>query len=257
MTNQNKIPAIEIINTSKILKYIKPFNVDLIGIADLIDFKNNLKSLPTSTEDIIKNYKYAIVIGAQYGKLGKNASGMDTSLYLEMIALNILSYIVEKEKHSGLIIHTEDEIDSKRRMGILPLKALAKAAGLGWQGRSLLIISPKYGPIHRLIAILTDMELIANKIIENKCGDCCLCIEKCPPQALTFSGFSDHPNRREEILDITKCKGDNGCNICINVCPWIKQGKGKREKGKGERRKTKVKRQKIKVGPKSEDRSRK
>lgn len=129
-------------------------------------------------------------------------------------------HLIEKEKHAALIIHTEDEFDPLNRKGMMSLKALTKGAGLGWQGRSLLIVSPKFGPLHRLIAILTDMPLIANNQLLNQCGDCYLCIEKCPTNALKFSKFIDYPMKREDVIDITKCNGDDGCKICLNVCPW-------------------------------------
>lgn len=105
----------------------------------------------------------------------------------------------------------------------MSLKILAKTAGLGWQGRSLLIISPEYGPLHRLIAILTDMPLQINQVIKNECGTCRKCIETYPQNALTFLAFNDHPSYREDVLDIKNCLGDNGCLVCILSCPWLKK----------------------------------
>jgi len=61
-------------------------------------------------------------------KLGK--SGIDVFTYLE------------EKRYPGLIIHTEDKFDPHHRMGLLSVKGLPKVARLGWQGRSLLIISP-------------------------------------------------------------------------------------------------------------------
>ncbi|MFX1358464.1 MAG: 4Fe-4S dicluster domain-containing protein, partial [Promethearchaeota archaeon] len=161
-------------------------------------------------------------LGAQYGKLGKKASGGETALFLEKAAFSIMEYLEDKG-YKQLIIHTEDEFDPINRLGFMSLKLLAKAAGLGWQGRSLLIVSPEYGPLHRLIAILTDIPLQANKVIKNECGDCRKCIEACPQNALTFNNFKDHPQHREDVLNIKSCLGDNGCMICILSCPWLKK----------------------------------
>jgi len=88
---------------------------------------------------------------------------------------------------------------------------------------SLLIISPEYVPLHRLIAILTDMRLQINQVIKNECGNCRKCIEACPQNALTFVTFNDHPSCREDVLDIKTCLGDNGCLLCILSCPWLKK----------------------------------
>lgn len=102
----------------------------------------------------------------------------------------------------------------------MSLKVLAKAAGLGWQGRSLLIVSPQHGPIHRWIGVLTDMELPGDTPIPNQCGDCALCVEECPAGALNLAAFDDHPACREDVLDINLFRGDDGCIECLTVCPW-------------------------------------
>lgn len=222
MNKDSDTKSIARANTKKIKALISSYNIDLYGIADLSEFKENTNEISSVSNQIIKNFNYAIVFGTKLAKTGINSNGTAATLHLEEIALKFLFYLVEKEKYAGLIIHTEDEIDPINRMGILPLKALAKSAGMGWQGRSLLIISPKYGPLHRIIAVLTDMPLIADNPIENQCGECKLCVEKCPTKALELSAFTDHPKSREEVLDIRKCLGDNGCKICINVCPWKK-----------------------------------
>jgi epoxyqueuosine reductase QueG len=104
----------------------------------------------------------------------------------------------------------------------MSFKILAKAAGLGWQGRSLLIRSPEYGPLHRLIAILTDLPVQTKLLIKNECGDCRKCIKACPQDAITLVNFDDHPSCRENVLDVTTCIGDKGCLSCILSCPWIK-----------------------------------
>lgn len=59
--------------------------------------------------------------------------------------------------------------------------------------------------------------------IENKCGNCRLCVDTCPQKALNLVMFEDHPNTREEVLDINTCLGDNGCMVCIKACPWLKK----------------------------------
>jgi len=140
---------------------------------------------------------------------------------MEKAALEVMTYL-EERCQSALIIHTEDEFDPRQRMGLLSLKVLVKGAGLGWQGRSLLIISPEYGPVHRWVAVLTDIDLHADVPIPNRCGDCSLCIDKCPKGALTLVPFDDHPEHRAEVLDIQACLGDEGCRVCLVVCPWTK-----------------------------------
>jgi len=210
------------IETENLNRFIRKLGIDTFGIADMQLLKEIETGISIDLVKFINMFPYAIVLGAQYGKLGKKASGKDTSLFMEDAALSILEYLEDKG-YRQLIIHTEDEFDPINRLGFISLKILAKAAGLGWQGRSLLIISPEYGPLHRLIAILTDMPLQINQSIKNECGNCQKCIEACPQKVLTFVAFDDHPSYREEVLDIKTCLGDNGCLVCLLSCPWLKK----------------------------------
>jgi epoxyqueuosine reductase len=208
--------------TAHLKSFVQGLGVDLVGVAAL----GLLEGMPVGVEagpaSFLGRYPYAIVLGAQQGKLGPKASGNEVNLYLEGAALEVMGYLEERGYHT-LIVHTEDEFDPIRRLGLLSLKVLAKGAGLGWQGRSLLIVSPEYGPVHRWIAVLTDMDLQADEPIPNQCGDCSLCVDRCPHGALRLVPFDDHPARREDVLDVGACRGDDGCKVCLVVCPWARR----------------------------------
>ncbi len=224
--NKNEVESFmdeeKIIETENLKKYIKKLDIDIYGVADMQLLMEMETGLPTDLKKFLYMFPHAIVLGAQYEKLGKNASGTEVSLFLEEAALSIMEYL-ENKGYRQLIIHVEDEFDPIKRLGFMSLKILAKTAGLGWQGRSLLTISPEYGPLHRLIAILTDLPLQINPTIKNECGNCRICIEACPRNSLTFLAFDDHPSCREEVLDIQTCLGDKGCLVCILSCPWLKK----------------------------------
>ncbi len=207
-------------STKNIKSFIYNLGVDIVGIADLSKLINMPVGFKINLTELFDKYPFAIVIGAQHGKVSKSASGDETDLYLEKIAYNVMGYL-EKKKMQFLVIHPEDEYDPENRMGLLSLKILAKEAGIGWQGRSLLIVSPEYGPIHRLIAILTNMKLKPDKPIKSLCKDCTVCIDKCPKKSLTLCQFKNHPESRRDVLDIKSCLGDNGCKVCILKCPYL------------------------------------
>ena len=209
-------------STKNIKSYILNLGAEIVGIADLNALKNIPAGITVNLTQFFEKYPYAIVVGAQYGKIGKGASGDETALYLEKIAYDVSAYLDERNC-KYLVIHPEDEFDPENRMGLLSLKILAKQAGIGWQGKSLLIVSPQYGPVHRLIAVLTNMELQPDLPVENLCGDCTECIDYCTKHSLTLCQFEDHPDSREEVLDLKTCLGDNGCIICILKCPYLKK----------------------------------
>jgi len=208
------------ISTKNIKSLIYNLGVDIGGIADMSKLGNMPVGLKINLTQLFKKYPFAIVIGAQYGKVSKSASGDEAALYLEKIAYDVMGYLEEK-KMRCLVIHPEDEYDPENRMGLLSLKILTKEAGIGWQGRSFLIVSPEYGPIHRLIAMLTNMKLNPDKPLKNLCKNCTVCIDKCPKKSLTLCQFDNHPNSRQDVLDIKSCLGDNGCMVCILKCPYL------------------------------------
>jgi epoxyqueuosine reductase len=207
-------------STAEVKSIIRNLGIDLAGFVNLNELNGIPLGLNINRSQFFQQFPYAIVLGAQYAKLGKKASGDETAVYLEKIAYEITDYL-EKRHYKHLIIHPDDEFDYEKRMGLISLKVLAKQAGIGWQGRSLLIVSPEYGPVHRLIAVLTNMKLNTDKPIKNLCGDCTDCIDKCPENSLVLRRFEDHPDSREEVLDLKTCLGDNGCLICIIKCPYL------------------------------------
>ncbi len=209
-------------STDHIKSFIRDLGIDLVGVADMTTLNGMPLGISAEGASFLDEFPRAIVLGAQYGKIGKNAKGREVSFFLENAALQVLEYL-EEEGTQGLIIHTEDEYNPITRQGLLSLKVLAKAAGLGWQGRSLLIVSPEYGPVHRWVAVLTDLDISPDQPLSNECGSCSLCVDKCPQDALTLVPFEDHPESREAVLNVPACKGDNGCKVCIVVCPWFRQ----------------------------------
>lgn len=117
--------------------------------------------------------------------------------------------------------------------GPLLEKPIAAAAGIGWQGKSTILIEPKRGTWSFLANIVTTLELPADEPVKDRCGNCTRCIDVCPTRAITA------PYQ----LDATKCIsyltiehdgaiplehrnaiGDRlyGCDECLDVCPWNK-----------------------------------
>jgi len=207
--------------TKKLKSIAGKLGVDLFGVADLKRLQGLAVGMGGDPAGLTGKFRFAIVLGAQLNKLGKKATGTDLDFFLEKAALQVSAYL-EKKGDRALVIHPVDEIDPVERLGLLSLKVLAKEAGLGWQGRSLLVVSPEYGPVHRWIALLTNLELEPGAPLENRCGDCSLCIDNCPKQALKFVSFADHPRRREDVIDIQRCNGEDSCRVCLEVCPWQK-----------------------------------
>ncbi len=117
----------------------------------------------------------------------------------------------------------------------LPHKTVATLAGLGWIGKSALLITQMYGPAVRLATVLTDAPLDAGTPVEDsQCGHCTECVDRCPADAIAGENWA-RGVERESIYDAHACRAEatsaSGrigvsvtiCGICINACPWTQK----------------------------------
>ncbi len=114
-------------------------------------------------------------------------------------------------------------------------RALARRAGVGWQGKNCSIISPKYGSWIFLGGIITNLKFDYDAPLEERCGDCKKCIEACPTGALKESYTLDSRRCLGYITlskgyiskDYRKKMGDRvwGCDTCQEVCPYNQEAK--------------------------------
>jgi len=105
---------------------------------------------------------------------------------------------------------------------------------LGWQGKSLLLVTSQYGLCVRIACLLTNAPLAPEQVLPNRCGSCTRCKEACPAQAIYGASWEDRPHRREDALDLAKCvehlkniaqrQGREAYiyGVCIKECPWEK-----------------------------------
>ena len=113
----------------------------------------------------------------------------------------------------------------------LPHKTVATRAGLGWIGKSCLLITPEFGGAVRISSILTDAPLkTAAPIDESRCGKCHRCADLCPGQAI-YGTLWKAGTPREKIFDLKKCIGSMNesirpytehflCGRCFAVCAY-------------------------------------
>ncbi len=109
-------------------------------------------------------------------------------------------------------------------------KLAAHLAGLGWIGKSCLLITPEAGPRVRWATVLTDAPLqhTGNAMTE-QCGDCQECVKVCPVGAFTGRPFQED-ELREVRYDARRCEGYHKdlekkmgvgvCGMCLHVCPY-------------------------------------
>jgi epoxyqueuosine reductase len=107
----------------------------------------------------------------------------------------------------------------------------AAAAGIGWHGKSTMLIDPKLGTWFFLAEILTTLELPSDAPQQDRCGTCERCITACPTGAITGPHRLDARRcisyltieLKDSIpLEFRPSIGDRifGCDDCLDACPW-------------------------------------
>lgn len=227
--------------TTEIKAYATQLGADLVGIADL----ERVDGIETIPDNLLDTFTRAVVIAHQLSpEVFAQIDDEPTQLYShQYVAVNqLLDHInlllqskILSMGYKALALPASQTLDRDRWVGHISTKAVAKAAGLGWQGKSLLLVTPQYGPRVRIACVLTNAPLNPDPILPNRCGNCTCCKEACPAQAIYGASWDDRPQKREDAIDLGKCverlktvakkQGREAyiCGVCIKVCPWSKQ----------------------------------
>jgi epoxyqueuosine reductase len=107
----------------------------------------------------------------------------------------------------------------------------AAEAGIGWHGKSTMLIDPKLGTWFFLGEILTTLELSPDEPQTPRCGSCTRCIIACPTGAITDSHRLDARRCISYLTielkgsiprEMRSLIGDRiyGCDDCLDACPW-------------------------------------
>jgi epoxyqueuosine reductase len=154
----------------------------------------------------------AIVVGLNYcpeeASPGGDAGGDAARGVIARYARGRDYHKVMKKKLLALLSWLEAEVGRELPLarayvdtGPVLERELARRAGLGWFGRSTMLINPKRGSYFFLGTLLTELELEPDAPFEaDHCGTCNACVEACPTGALLGRDESGAP-----VIDATRC----------------------------------------------------
>ena len=214
---------------------------DFFGVADLSLARD---AVAEQGGEMVAQFPYAISIGVampsaivdQIARQGDKAALIAYRSHSYSILNTRLNQIVSRL--SGLLqgdgyrafpIAAAERANGKDMYGLLSHKLAAHLAGLGWIGKSCLLVTPGVGPRVRWASILTDAPLMAGQPLAERCAKCTECVDICPVHAFTGRSFCpDEP--REARYDAHKCHaylkqrdeqvGVRVCGLCVYVCPY-------------------------------------
>lgn len=156
---------------------------------------------------------------------------------LDQIALRVAN-MLQHEGYGALPVPASKRTSDEKIAGPFSQKLGAHLAGLGWIGKSCLLVTPDHGPRVRWVNVLTDAPLRpTGSPMAPRCGDCTACVDICPEHAFTGRMFAPH-EPREARFNAAACDryykklekelGAAGvCGLCLWVCPHGKK-KGKK-----------------------------
>ena len=219
--------------TRELKSFLLKNGADKVGFANLKSLDNNIR----------ENYDYGIVIGLKYSKESiLNNKNEDLKKYyeefnlinkkLDNLAISTKEFLGEKGFQSLAKLRDTVEID-KNYSSKLPHKTLATLAGIGWIGKSGLLLTNDFGSAIRFISILTNAQLDCGKPIEtSQCPYTCnICGNVCPANAISGRLWMKGIDR-DSFYNADACKKsasklakeklnveESICGLCISNCP--------------------------------------
>ena len=192
----------------------------------------------TDPRNVLPGAKSIIVAGLNYwqaqpkgrGRVARYALGED----YHYVLLEKLERLAAEMSATGA--KTKIYVDT----GPVLEKPLAERAGVGWQGKSTMLINTKMGPWLLLGEIITTLELEPDVPQRDHCGSCSKCIEACPTGAITAPYQLDARRciayltielKGSIPVELRPLIGDRvyGCDECLDVCPWNRFAQTTRE----------------------------
>lgn len=221
-------------------KHLQPAEDYLYGFADLTgltghrlsEFSFGISIAKRLEKDVIDNISDGPTpeYYNHYREINEHLSGLSLKILADLRVAGVEATAIEPTLSSETI----DKIYLKTLKTDLSHKMVATRAGLGWIGKTGLLVSGKFGPRLRLVSILLKhrVKSLARPLTKSLCGTCNICVDACPAHAANGKLWNINVSR-EDFYDAWRCRakcvefgeeriGNNArvCGICVAVCPF-------------------------------------
>ncbi len=230
------------IKINKLEKFARKRGADFFGIADLVAAKT---AVIEQGGELVAGYPLAISMGIslldtivdELPNREQQAAAVNYKHHcydiinnrLDLLASQVCS-LLQNKGYRTLPVPASKRVDDEKICAIFSHKMAAYLAGLGWIGKSCLLITPKRGPRVRWVTVLTDAPFAPTGTPgSEQCGKCRECVDICPVNAFTGKPFKPEESR-EIRYDALQChnyhekiKKENDwavCGLCLYVCPY-------------------------------------
>ncbi len=132
-----------------------------------------------------------------------------------------LSYYIQEMGFQALPIPASQILDWEKHIAHVSHKHIGRLAGLGWIGRNNLLVNPDLGARFRLVTILSDIPIEADKPLDMNCEKCKKCLSTCPADAIKdIQEEFDHMACLDKLEDFRRegIVGQHICGVCVKAC---------------------------------------
>ena len=191
----------------------------------------------TNPDLVLPGVKSVIVLAMNYWQPGSETSGIARYAwgddYHDVMEPKLWQLDAWLQTHGG---RQRQYVDT----GPVLERDFAALSGLGWHGKSTMLIHPKLGTWFFLASIFTTLELPPDEPARDHCGKCTSCMTACPTGAITAPQKVDArlcisyltiENKGPIPLELRPLVGHRiyGCDACLDACPWNRFAQESRE----------------------------